>query len=1481
MIGQASSPEAFRKTNLSLISGHLNTVNGTTGVDGESVKGVIQWERDAPIKLPSIDDFSGTLYYDSHASFLAIDEKTPQELADTFAKTLTSADGIPVLHKLRKLVFLSCDVSPEYIESFSKELRYLVNDHLPSGQQNLEIISSNYKVGLKKQFYESQGEVKTGFNVIQVGSKGLEKYVYLKDFGDSALSDTIFDRKSYDFSKKNFLGQAKAFADIKIKRAIFGDRISRLKSIASRELFSIGNDVTKISFTPQKLYLYGFRLKDRAFLDDRETYLKNLADLDLASSNDFYIDENVFSANDGQGSYTDLVKALVDHKDLGQFVAKPDQYPKSYKLPGDLPQLMDAPPSNSQELVDRYKDVLSDISTDVTIDYEGNRDRLGATDEILDRGSEQIEDFTFVRMQSQALATEIATQSIQGSIALEKDHAHIARKILEALPEGAIVDENSVHGSQSQNWIEVEGRASVSGQKRSFTVRVPKSELSFPSLTESLHTRMQEHSAGTSQAINRAIGIYGTFMGLRGAVNSLERGDIGNGAIMLSQAGHGIGELTGVNRKIYQAAARGLGKAIKPAMQVGEKWATQFLSENAGRIFGAASEELGVFAREAGLFLEDVPLVGTAFGIYNIEEDLKRHDTLGYIDAGLDTAITALSLLVPEVPELEPVVILLTVLRLGVDDFYIEISNQLKKLPPDATDLQKAEATFKGIGLATKDLWENFTLIGQIYHAIDGSKKLDRKYHDQQDFLESLKDYRNYYSVHDHSIDFLSGKLSADGGRIEFKLGEPGENSHLSYDSYNGDIVSHDLSLNADLNTIVLGLGESQNIKFKTESVKLLWFIPVDKKRMISQMDGDQRSIHGRYTGNSADNTFIAVQDLPVDQSGKQLSLSYNLDQYHYQVYGEAGDDTFILGPQNTFVEGGSGSDTYVISEHDGHIAINNCTKGDSQQDRLVLGIPLAELTSGRDGNDLIFGRYQDLNQNLTSPDQRLIARSVFADRQPVGTALVRVQSWFKNPECRHLSFQTEDGAGFDVQPNGQLQVKHLNYQKAQHSVSVDLDPRQWTQSPRWWDKVRMITGSPFDDNITGNNQDNIIMPGGIGPEGFDILTGGGGKDTYLLVANSRNLIDNHADDRKLDTIVIPFAYDDLVLEKLDFIFADSLVISASNFQLIVKNWFTDEANRHAVFISKDGVIFTGPQSDSDKSLNPIVVNRKDTDHRQNLVLSQSGLQTVRTAYGSLKNRNIIQGNGLDNTLVGGDQGNSLNGASGNDTIKGGASKDFIQGEQGNDTLTGAADRDHIDGGIGDDILFGGEGSDTLIGGKGFDAAIFAGDANSSTGVQVNLKAGHVIQEALGEADKIDGIETVFGSPFADQIFSYRGEQWLYGMDGDDTFEDSFGHKYFNGGNGTDKYRIWSKYSGIKTIENFAIDESTDYLYFNDATWEDLRFYRADDDTSIIIGVVGRPEFRLKLLHWYKGSRYQHLKIKTQDRSAVYDGELSPFGYTR
>lgn len=73
------------------------------------------------------------------------------------------------------------------------------------------------------------------------------------------------------------------------------------------------------------------------------------------------------------------------------------------------------------------------------------------------------------------------------------------------------------------------------------------------------------------------------------------------------------------------------------------------------------------------------------------------------------------------------------------------------------------------------------------------------------------------------------------------------------------------------------------------------------------------------------------------------------------------------------------------------------------------------------------------------------------------------------------------------------------------------------------------------------------------------------------------------------------------------------------------------------------------------------------------------------------------QGNGGNDSVYGGAEGDYLSGGEGNDYVYGRGGDDWdVNGDNGNDVLSGGDSNDYINGGAGSDVMYGNNGDDTI-----------------------------------------------------------------------------------------------------------------------------------------------------------------------------------------
>ncbi|MFN2588428.1 MAG: calcium-binding protein [Actinomycetota bacterium] len=163
----------------------------------------------------------------------------------------------------------------------------------------------------------------------------------------------------------------------------------------------------------------------------------------------------------------------------------------------------------------------------------------------------------------------------------------------------------------------------------------------------------------------------------------------------------------------------------------------------------------------------------------------------------------------------------------------------------------------------------------------------------------------------------------------------------------------------------------------------------------------------------------------------------------------------------------------------------------------------------------------------------------------------------------------------------------------------------------------------------------------------------------------------------------------------------------------------------------------------------------------------------------------ISGGDGSD-LILGRAQSDLIFGGDGDDVLIGdppgpsrrefGTAGDALYGGPGADRLYGYGDVDDLDGGDGDDYLAGGQDQDAFFPGPGDDHVRAGSDdgrdvvifAEAPGPVTVDLAAGTVTGEGT---DRLEQVESVSGTPFADHLLGSEGRDMLIGSDGGDLVQ--------------------------------------------------------------------------------------------------------------
>jgi Ca2+-binding RTX toxin-like protein len=196
-----------------------------------------------------------------------------------------------------------------------------------------------------------------------------------------------------------------------------------------------------------------------------------------------------------------------------------------------------------------------------------------------------------------------------------------------------------------------------------------------------------------------------------------------------------------------------------------------------------------------------------------------------------------------------------------------------------------------------------------------------------------------------------------------------------------------------------------------------------------------------------------------------------------------------------------------------------------------------------------------------------------------------------------------------------------------------------------------------------------------------------------------------------------------------------------------------------------------------------------------------------------------LNGNELDNRLIG---------DYANDTINGGDGDDFIGSLNGDDILNGGAGDDNIFGGYGADMINGGDGADTI------------NYRDSYEGVNINLLS-NIASGGTATGDIFSNIENVVGSDLEDVIIGDVNTNILNGEAGDDVLQTGGGTDIMSGGRGSDRFVIDVSPNTTTIIVDFDIDnnEKIDLSAFNLSEIVIIRSknedYDGKDYTTIIL----------------------------------------------
>jgi Ca2+-binding RTX toxin-like protein len=219
-----------------------------------------------------------------------------------------------------------------------------------------------------------------------------------------------------------------------------------------------------------------------------------------------------------------------------------------------------------------------------------------------------------------------------------------------------------------------------------------------------------------------------------------------------------------------------------------------------------------------------------------------------------------------------------------------------------------------------------------------------------------------------------------------------------------------------------------------------------------------------------------------------------------------------------------------------------------------------------------------------------------------------------------------------------------------------------------------------------------------------------------------------------------------------------------------------------------------------------------------------------------------------DNRWEGGRDDDAYHGGSSRDSLRGGDGSDDLYGGDDDDSLSGGIGNDDLDGGHANDTLYGDSGDDHLVADSDLDYDLYIGgagkdilDFSASLGPVVASLATGLVQQQIGGVavnDKVQSVEVLVGSGFADKLNGSSSSDELSGGQGNDSISGGRGSDVLTGGEGDDVFVYTFAYeSGLTTQTRDVI---TDFAEGDliDLSAIDARSGNSTNDAFSFIGSV-------------------------------------------
>ena len=681
------------------------------------------------------------------------------------------------------------------------------------------------------------------------------------------------------------------------------------------------------------------------------------------------------------------------------------------------------------------------------------------------------------------------------------------------------------------------------------------------------------------------------------------------------------------------------------------------------------------------------------------------------------------------------------------------------------------------------------------------------------------------------------------------------------------DTIYDDNRGNTDNDTIKFGEGISfSDITFSRKDNNLIMTLFNDITQRVIIQNFFSSSYYQVEKLEFADGTTVPLTERGfefIQNDGADNVSGTNYDDTIYgkggndTIYGYSGNDTLIGGKGNDRLEGSYGDDTYIWNLGDGFDTIYDYNGGNTDNDTIKFGegISFEDLSFERDGNSLIIHVNNDRTQGI------------------------KIQDYYSSTYYKVEKLEFADGTIIET---------------STITVATDRSDALAAQNITGTDNNDTLTGGNFGDTLSGNSGDDVVDGKGgndtiygysgndtlIGGKGNDRLEGSYGDDTYIwnLGDGFDTIYDYNGGNTDNDTIKFGegISFEDLSFERD----GNSLIIYVNNDKtqgIKIQDYYSSYSQVEKLKFANGTIVET--------STIAVTTDRSDALAAQD-----------------------ITGTDNNDTLTGGNFGDTLTGNDGDDVIDGGAGNDTLKGNSGNDTLIGGKGNDRLEGSYGDDTYIwnlgdgfdtiydyngGNTDNDTIKFGEGisFEDLLFERDGNDlviyvnndkTQGITIqNYYSGYSQVEKLEFADgtivetsSVSIVEPEEPSENAGQTISGTSDDdILIGSDGDDTINAEDGYNDITGGKGNDiisagydrdtfYYNLGDGYDKITDLGG------RDQIIFGDGiSKENISFYRKND--NLIISINDDFSQGIEIIDFFRNNDNRIENIKFADNSTL------------